>query len=635
MKLNHLNRFNESFLSIDIKDIKKKAYEFHKTSECRLAMSEVDINLLNNLVKEVTSLKDKYKSIDSAVNKIINKSESKNEGITGTILLTTFGLHAMIKMLIGIKNGWSIGEYLSRLFYSGGYDNELRTLRDIIITISFIIYLIVYLVFSTNYTSDTYNLRGTSVYVDLPFKWNGIHDYVVIDSYNKKYNFKRTGFGNWDISINNKIIGKCINGDIYNLENKKIFDDITTDHPGQLSNINLEKALTSKINHDKIENIKKKENEIEILKNKVDSIKQIVLENVDETRKFLTTKGIDYDTMSSNTQLDSATRNIANSIISLRKMMLENNNIGYLSTFVKFLFEKDASFVKNLYQRLIDIGNLADKLRDTSGNIKKVVNFTNSEELNDAIDRVLDWQKVNMFIRNLPPTQKRLIWKDGYYTEELKPMSQYLTNNILKICSDEKSKNSLLSKISSIKNTKSLIDIISSISNNEPWDYNYWLNKLESSRNVIVTWKSEEQKMIICSVFTHAAIQKLAYMTNWCIFRRKDYFDSYLAKGFQFILYDFSKDPKGNESVIGFTTTLQNRITDCNDKSDYYTHLPSFIYNEKEINYKYIKNEYIKINTMDMLKKLDMSVFKIAANKIKKMISNKYISNFLDMYDPS
>lgn len=652
MKLNHLNTFNESFLSIDIKDIKKKAYEFHKTKECRLAMSEIDIELLNSSIKEINNLKNKYKSIDLAINRIINKSESKNEGIAGTILFTAFGLHALVKMLIGIKNGWSIGHYLSRLFYSNGYHADWKTFRDVIITASFIIYLIFYLIASNSYFADTYIEKSTGVYMNLGYKWHGLHDYRVIDDNGKVYFFKRTKFSNWDILLNDKIIGKCIDFNIYNLNGESVLNDITMDkgisHLDKgAAKSNLERLLKGKVDITKLKDIENRRKEINNLSNQLDSIQKKTFENVDVTKKLLKDIGIDYDTMETmdSEKYLSSNIHIAQTTLKLKDLMIKNNNIGYLSTFVQFIIQcgkrnyTNYPYIIETYNRLISIGSLSDKLRDNEGNLKKVIDFKSYEDLDDSISRVLDWQKVNRFVRGLPPTQKRLIWENGYFIDDLKTISQFLTKSIVKIDSNEPLKDAFFKKVSSIKDRKSLVDILSSISNEEPWDYNYWLDKINNTRNVVITWKSEEQKMIMCSVFTHSAIKKLAYMTSWCIFRRSDYFNIYLSKGFQFIIYDFSKDSKRNDSIIGATTTPSYEVTDCHDKSDSRTWLPSqFIYTEP--NYKKwkrggvcIKKEYITMSIKDILKKCDGSIITVLRNKLRLILKNRHISKLLDTYD--
>lgn len=108
---------NEEFLGIDLKKIKKAAFDYHSTKECRQAMLEIKMSLLDSVVKEVLSLKNRYGLIDNLAKKLIAKANSQNEGVLSTILLTTFGIHATLKMLAALKNGWSLGHYLGRLFY--------------------------------------------------------------------------------------------------------------------------------------------------------------------------------------------------------------------------------------------------------------------------------------------------------------------------------------------------------------------------------------------------------------------------------------------------------------------------------------------------------------------------------------
>lgn len=646
--MKYLNSFNENFLSIDINKIKENANKFYTTKECRIAMSEIDINTLNNAIKEVEKLKSKYKSIESAIKKLISKSETQNEGIAGTIMLTIFGLHAFIKLLVAIKNGWSFGRYIRGWFYTS--QEDLSTVRDAAIMVTYLIYVIVFIVGENKWSSDAYKINKTDMYMGLEYKYDGIHNYTIRDDFGKLYHFKRIGFGKWDIyNANNKLIGKCIKEDIYDTNNQPIAFSESISNEDEKNyiekhyiKIDLEKILTKVKQKDNRAEIEKRNIEIKKLYNEIDSLNRKTFENIDITRKILNEKGIDYDSIEDNMDnYSDPDRILAKGVIELKYFMTKNNNLGYLSTFTNFLIEgikkshdQNISHMRsviNIYKRLVDIGNLSEKLRDSEGNIKKVVEFTTLESLNDAISRVLDWQKVNSFIKGFPPTQKRLIWENGYYTEELKSISQYLTRTIISIVSNETAKNNFLSKISSIKDKESLINILSSISNKDPWDYKHWESKLENGRNIIVTWKSESEKMIICSVFTHEAIKKIAYMTNWCIFRYKDYFNKYQSKGYQFILYDFSKDERDNKSVIGFTTTPSYRITDCNDKNDHRTSLPYSIWPHSKSS-KVIK-EYVNITIKSMFNKLDSSLWAIVKNKIKNVLSNQYIADFLDFYD--
>lgn len=649
--------FNESFLGINISKIKKEAYKYHSTKECRKAMAEIDISTLNSAAKEVQSLGKKWGSIENFTKKLISKSESKNESMAGAVILTIFGLHALIKLIKALKDGWSLVGYLSKIFYTDGYDSELRTLRDIVISVVFLSYTLVYCLESNMWSNDTYYISQTKTYINMPFRWDGINDYKVTDSNNKIYKFKRIDYNHFDIYYNGKKIGMLNYDVIYNLHGQDICHDIGAEGV-KIAPFDLEKAMSRKVNSKitkeidkRTDQVNKKLAEIDSIEYGIDSLRTKSFENVDQTRKMLSDKfGIDYDQLGKFTPdgksyyetITSAKKlSIARGVFQLKELMTRNNTIGYLSTFSNMLIDLVEKYggdrypnIERVYDKLMQNKNLIDKLRDNDGNLKQVTEFRTLESLDDAIDRVKIWARINEFIKQLPPTQKRLIWKDGWFVPELKDISQYISNSIINLLNSNSKRELFLQKVSSIKDRDSLITSLSEITKNNPWNYNFWLKKLENTRNVIITWKSEEEKQIICAVFSFASIKKIAYMTNWCIVRDRSYFTNYSTKGCQYILYDFSKDESDDDSIVGFTTKLNHTITDCNSKSDRSMYLDHKFYEnvQKMYNGK-VQDKYIKFRLTDALKKLDMSILNIVRSKIRSFLQGSYIGKFVDWYD--
>lgn len=644
--INNFESFiNESYLGINISDIKKKAFEFHKTKECRLAMLEIDISILNKAVKEVQNLVKRYGAVDDLAKDIVVKSEAKNEGLFGGILLAVFGFHAIMKLLKAIKDGWSLGRYLRGLFYTEGYNTDLKTPYDFILTTVFIVYLIIYIVQSRTWTDDAYQAAGVSV--NLEFKWNGIHDFIVRDPMGKIYSFKRVGICRCEIYYNDVLIGKMVDDQIYDMDGRKKFTDIQVG--SNFVKFDLEKVLTGamkenpKISKEIRDRLVKKQQ----LEKEIEDLERKTFENVDQTRKFLKSKDIDYDEIintdyeykptigESGSKRDYYLNNIINGTKELKKIMTDNNNIGYLGTFVKFLDTSSKTRVIRAYHDLMNLKDLINKLRDNDGNLKQVIEFDKLEDLEDSINRVKDWKIVNDFIRELPPTQKKLLWKDGWFSDDVKDMSQFLTTAIIALSKDVDKKNNFLRKVSSIKDRKSLIDIISAASNKEPWDFDHWVNKLNNTRNVIITWSSKEENQIICAVFTHSAIRKIAYMTNWCIVRDSSYFRSYTARGEQYILYDFNHSEKQNESVIGFTVKIDGIISACHNKSDYGARLPDKFITQPSHFLSKVNPEYIKFSIKNAINKLDSGVITILRAKLRRVLNKPKIASFIDWYDES
>lgn len=250
MKLNHLNNFNENFLSIDINLVKNKAFEFHKTSECRKILSKIDSSLLENASQEIKNLSDKYKSIDIAIKKIISKFQSNNEGIIGMSILTIFGLHAFIKLLIKFKDNKSILQYIGSLFRADSDRGDgIKTLSHAILTIIFIMYLFIFIIRSNSWFSDSYKSKLYTT--GISWQWSGPNNYIIKDSFNKKYLFKKSG-DEYKIYHNDTLIGSYINDNLVDSKGKIVLEHIDDNDLylkySSLPNIeiDLEKLLTGK-----------------------------------------------------------------------------------------------------------------------------------------------------------------------------------------------------------------------------------------------------------------------------------------------------------------------------------------------------------------------------------------------------
>lgn len=667
MELNHLNLFNESFLSIDINKIKEEAFKFHKTSECREILSQIDQNVLEKVIKEVEKLSNKYKSIEVAIKKIISKSQASNEGIIGMSILTIFGLHAFIKLLIALRDNHQFGDYIDRLFHAGE-EKQLKGIRNFLISVTFIVYMIIHIVASNCWNEDTYisKLYNTN----LKWQWSGVNNYKVKDGTDKIYLFKKSG-DKFDIYHNDTLIGRCKDENLFNLKDKLVLrgidtSSINTSYPNSYLptiKIDLEKLLLGKyklniktLSYAKqreidIRNLEKeakvksntialRNKELNQLKHKIDSIDKTrynIYENVDATRKFLLSKGIDYDLIDDLQTGNYTMDNKIRAIRSLKASMLRDNKMGYLSTFVKYVFQSySTSYILSLYNELMRISNmqLISKLRNSNGVLTNVVDFENWTDLNRAIIDVYQWKELNAFIKGFPPKQRNLIWENGYYKADLLSISEYLTKSIIDISYSKVAKDAFFSKISSIKDKDTLIEVIYAVSKTEPWDYDYWLKKLKSTKNTLITWSSKEEKEIICLVFTHPAIQKIAYMTSWCIFTNKNTFYSYLQKGYQFILYDFKLKMENDRSIIGFTTDLNHNMLDCHSRRDMRDILPNKFVTEYKRDKFQLKSEFIKIDLREALRKLNPVVMPLFRRRIGDIISNnKYINNFLNWYE--
>ena len=651
MIITNFDSFNEGFLGVDLKKIKEEAQKFSKTKECVKIFSKVDTDILDSVVEELKRLKQKWGSIDVLGQKLLTKAETSNEGITSTVILSVFGIHAFMKLLSALKNSQGFLEYLGRLFWSKGDYDFGRKLRDIAIMVTFIIYVIVYLIGSNTFQGD-YHKTSTGVYTELSFKWNGIHDYVYKDGVGKQYDVKRLSSSNYEIFYKGKKIGTTDLDYIYRLDGKSIMVDVSfgkDDYVPDMKSIDLEKILTGKYNKSTEVEIETRKKEIDKLEHEIDSLNTKAYENVDMAKKIFKDAGKDYDEIIATPKEKLVDRDWI--FVTIKDILTQGNNIGYLGLFANITINDRVSLsnLENLYNLIKRNKDIINNLRDNNGNLCSLFDFKRYEPIFDALVRLSDWRKVNQFMREIPSAQKGLIWKDGYYTDELKSKSQFLTSAIVKISDDDNLSRTFLSKISAAKTTDAIVDSIARITNQQPWDFNYWLNKLNSTRNVYVTWSSKEKNQIICIVTTYSTIKQIAYMTNWCITRYSSYFKSYSKNGFQCILYDFNYPITSNNSVIGFSLNdVKNRykITDCHNKSDNSTQLPDEFL--KDINYTghrssrsyydyEVKPEFVQVNLAKAALKFDNTFLKVLKDKtlkpVRTFLNKPGISKFIDFYD--
>lgn len=291
MIITNFDLYNEGFLDIDLTKIKAEAFKFSRTKDCVKLISTVDSKLLDSVVDEYKKLTDRWGSIDTLSNKVINKASSTNEGIAGTIILSIFGIHFFMKLLGAIKDNSKIKirKLLASLFYTDSYNGESRTLRDIVISVIFCIYLIGFILFSNIYNSDCYKTQ-TGSYTDIPYKWNGMHSYVFIDSFDKKYDVNHISGSRYDIIYNGKKIGTTDCSNMYKLDGTSVLSEVSfskNEYIPDMTRIDLEKLLTSHskvTNNDKIE-IDSRKKAIRKLNHEIDSINAKVYENKN-SKKF-------------------------------------------------------------------------------------------------------------------------------------------------------------------------------------------------------------------------------------------------------------------------------------------------------------------------------------------------------------
>lgn len=555
-----------------------------------------------------------------------------------------------MKVLLTLKNKDSFGAFIGKLFITE--DHFWLSARNFIITIVFIIWSLTYIIASSSYFTSTF-LGDLGAKVSLKLKWEGIHDYTLKDDYGKIYQIKRKSEDLYDIIIDDRLVGKFRNNIIYKLNGEVLLKEVflgenESQHISNSVSIDLERLLLKKtetlIRSKAKKEIDDRQVKVKKISNELDSLTKLTLENTQLAKKLFSDHGIDYDTFTSKTgNLSRLDNSIIDCFKRIREVLIKNNNSGYVGLFAKLALGGISIYrLESVYERMVSMKNIIGNLRDSDGNLKDLLTFDTYESLTDSLERLEDWNIANHFIRKFPPNQKKLIWKDGYFIDDLKSQSQSLFSSIKKLNGSEELSNQFFKKVSYFKTTSKLIESIYQITKIEPWTFDYWKKKIDSTRNVVTTWESKSDNQIICVVFTYKSIKELAYMTNWCIVRSKSYFTDYTNKGIQCILYDFNKPNTNNNSILGFTVRNEEIIF-CHDKSDSRARLPGKFTGEKydptwDYHFHFRGNDnihpnFLKFTYSNCMKKLDFSILKLIKSKIHKFLNNPKVSKFIDWYD--
>lgn len=98
------------------------------------------------------------------------------------------------------------------------------------------------------------------------------------------------------------------------------------------------------------------------------------------------------------------------------------------------------------------------------------------------------------------------------------------------------------------------------------WHINNYINKIESNNNGGMKILSKDKNQLMVSVKSFKECKSVG-SPSWCIARTESFWDSYIAHGEFYILYDFNKDAESNQSIVGFHVN-QNGIRNAHWKND-------------------------------------------------------------------
>lgn len=590
-----------------ISEIKKLAVQAAADKNFIDLFLQLDPQLIISTTKDIKKIKNIDTFVIDLLSSLRKKEITKNESVFGigaiifTILSSLITLHFLLKLVIAIVYNRNFREYFNSLFGVIPWT----------FYVIFIIYVAFILLFRANSVYVSSNIIAND-YAKSELFWghSGISDLRMKDRDDNYYKLKRNPRGHkYKFTIynnNGKKIGYSDNNFLYNLDGD-IYNVITDDNvnkmpDGTLNISNLEDLLKINIDKKLKDQIEKHRNSIDSLirQNINDNIKESSIfdyksfclnENIELSKKILKHLGLNWD--------DFLFKNSGYN--QLKDTLEKNNNLGYLGQFTKIItsdlnpqeINKKSFELLDIYEnKILPNKKILDKLKNITG--KNIVDFVDIENLDDALDKLINWKSVNWFIGKLPPKQKKLIWEDGWFNKDVKENEQFLINSILNFEKYPDLMEVFIKKVSNIKTKsvflKTLIDI-----NKSSWDYYIWKNKLSKISGITITYDNESEKYIVVNVRDYMAIKKVAYMTNWCIFRQSNYFNSYVHKSdyFQYILYNFNEPQTSNNSVIGFTVTFDGEVKYSHDKADYSSELPDEFYEFQSSRIRFIKLKYL------------------------------------------
>jgi hypothetical protein len=233
----------------------------------------------------------------------------------------------------------------------------------------------------------------------------------------------------------------------------------------------------------------------------------------------------------------------------LKQMLLDDNKIGYIGKFTKWLFEDHESWEK--------ITEIYDMLKAHPTKVPPINTFKKLEDLFDFLQGSAIDTKLNQVINAIPSNArknvsdklKKLIELNIKYANAIKDFyskkggkfnnSQDLYNDTVALIENLSGKFNLETILKKIKDTKSKVEILLALPDIlviRPLDY-HASNELGSK--------------------------------SWCISYSQNYWDSYAdAFSTQYFIFDFSKSIDDKKSMIGITVNPDGSYKAAHFKDD-------------------------------------------------------------------
>lgn len=237
-----------------------------------------------------------------------------------------------------------------------------------------------------------------------------------------------------------------------------------------------------------------------------------------------------------------------------KKLLLNNNMIGYLGFIVKLL--NKTSEILRASEFFVNNKEIIKSLP------KQMGDYSSYHEIVMDINNIIDNRTIKKFVNKLSnKILKKLVLSEKPDKDTIKDMADFLSINK----QDQKEFliksnryndtdtffNDLHYFIDDIKkgfNKENLINLISSMDKND-------IELLYNKNN-----------FILVRVHTYYAASQIG-STAWCIVTDEQSFNNYTQDGYQYFLFDFN-DPEPNKKMLAFTLSSNNNVVASHDRYD-------------------------------------------------------------------
>lgn len=269
--------------------------------------------------------------------------------------------------------------------------------------------------------------------------------------------------------------------------------------------------------------------------------------------------------------------------------------------------------------------------------------YNSKEKVNELIGEIVKLRsnkRANDAINSFNTAQKKLLKKVELNDKNTKILNKFGRLSNIK-------KHNFIRKMSTIENVDDILHQMALLSNiHFEWNRDSFMDYVKNAENINCEIIIDENNIVLVKVKTYDTIKLLAKTTNWCISKNKKYWNDYVEfrdKSNQFVLFDFNKPEDHEFSIVGFTTSNNNCITNAHSYSNNnlmgasrdYGQLTSYLEQTKQNIYDVLKSTSVPLSKILEFKtnryKWNYKSFLTFLNYCIK--EEEYNIHFMDMED--